>query len=94
MIGGELDSGDIIARDYLEIDEATTITKVWEWLNNRIPELCLEAIKNLSTDASYVLQRQSKNPVDALRCYPRKLRRWANRLIRALCIFALSQRFE
>ena len=72
MIGGELDSGDIIARDYLEIDEATTITKVWEWLNNRIPELCLEAIKNLSTDASYVLQRQSKNPVDALRCYPRK----------------------
>ena len=72
MIGDELDSGDIITRDYLEIDETTNITKVWEWLNKRVPELCIDAIKSLTTDANYILESQSKDTADALRCYPRK----------------------
>jgi len=72
MIGGELDSGDIIARDYLPIDASTKITKVWEWLSTQIPKLFMQAIDKLSIDPDYIIEHQSKNPLDAHRCYPRK----------------------
>lgn len=72
MIGGELDSGDIITRDYMPIDHGTKVTKVWEWMSLRIPQLVLEAVKKLEVDPSYILEIQSKSPEDALRCYPRR----------------------
>jgi len=72
MIGGELDSGDIISRDYLRINHDTKVTRVWEWMVQRIPELMLEAVYRLSSNPDYVLERQSKDRKDALRCYPRK----------------------
>ena len=72
MIGGQLDSGDIITRDYLSVDHDTKVTQVWEWMVQRTPELMVEAITRLSSDPDYVLERQSKDPKDALRCYPRK----------------------
>ena len=72
MIGGELDSGDIVARDYLAIDHTTKVTAVWNWYTERAPELMFEAIKQLILDPSYVMIRQSKNPQDVLRCYPRR----------------------
>jgi methionyl-tRNA formyltransferase len=71
MIGGELDSGDIITRNYLPINHCTKVTQVWQWMENRIPVLMLDAVKKLAHDPNYVLERQSKNPTDALRCYPR-----------------------
>ena len=72
MIGGELDSGDIISRDYLTIDHRTKVTQVWEWMAARTPGLILEAVEQLALDPGYVLERQSKDPKDALRCYPRR----------------------
>ena len=72
MIGCELDSGDIIARDYLPINHNTKITYVWEWMARRVPELVLEAISRLEADPTYILEQQSKDPKDALRCYPRR----------------------
>lgn len=72
MIGGELDSGDIIARDYLPIDQNTKVTRVWQWMAERTPHLMLEAVNNLGRNPAYVLARQSKDPKDALRCYPRR----------------------
>lgn len=72
MIGGELDSGDIIARDYLAIDHTTKVTRVWEWMSKRTPKLMLEAVQMLNDNPTYVLEKQSKNPSCALRCYPRK----------------------
>ena len=72
MIGDELDSGDIIARDYFSIDQTTKVTKVWEWLHKRIPELFLEAVNKLSIDPGYIIEAQSKKQEDAHRCYPRK----------------------
>lgn len=72
MIGGELDSGDIIARDYLAIDHTTKVTRVWEWMTVRTPDLMLEAVQMLDVNPDYVLERQSKDPSQALRCYPRK----------------------
>jgi methionyl-tRNA formyltransferase len=72
MIGGELDSGDIVARDYLSIDLSTKITQVWHWMEERIPALFLESIARLISDPLYVLEQQSKNPADSLRCYSRR----------------------
>lgn len=72
MIGGELDSGDIIARDYIEIDSKTKITRVWDWMLENTPVLMDQSVSRLEEDSSYVLEVQSKNPKDALRCYPRR----------------------
>jgi len=38
----------------------------------RIPELASEAVNKLSAQPGYVFERQSREPGDALRCYPRK----------------------
>jgi len=35
------------------------------------PHLFLQALDLLAADPAYVLERQSKHPADALRCYPR-----------------------
>ena len=71
MIGGELDSGDIIARDYFPINHTTKVTRCWEWMAERIPELFLDAVEGLRENPNTVIQRQSSNPKDSLRCYPR-----------------------
>ena len=72
MIGGELDNGDIIEREYYPTDINTKVGEVWQWMNSRIPHMFLSAAKKLNQDPSYVLESQSKDPKDALRCYPRK----------------------
>ena len=71
MIGGELDSGDIITRDYLPIDHNSKVTQVWRWMVERIPFLMKDAIDKLDVNPDYVLERQSQNHKEALRCYPR-----------------------
>jgi len=72
MIGGEVDAGDIIARDYLNIDTNTRIGEVLDWMSEQVPRLMLSAVKSLALDPSYVLERQSQRPQDALRFYPRR----------------------
>lgn len=57
MVGGELDSGDIIARDYLPIDHNTKVTKIWGWMRDRVPTLMLAAVQQLSVDPSFFLER-------------------------------------
>lgn len=71
MIGGELDSGDIIAKEYFNIDLSTKITEVWDWITICTPNLIEKAVDKLQRDSKYVLEKQSLNPEDALRCYPR-----------------------
>ena len=71
MVGGELDSGDIVAREYLPIDNNTKIGTCYKWMAKKIPDLFLESIKSLQKKSNYTLVVQSKNPKEALRCYPR-----------------------
>lgn len=71
MVGQEIDSGDIICRDYMAIDLNTRVTQCWNWMKGRVPELFLEAVTQLSQQPDYVLEPLSTNPADALRCYPR-----------------------
>jgi methionyl-tRNA formyltransferase len=72
MIGGELDSGDIIARDYMAIDIHTKVAAVLDWMAHSTPQLMVDAVNRLGSDPLYVLQRQSKDSKDAVRCYPRR----------------------
>lgn len=71
MIGGELDSGDILGKTYMPININTRIGEVYDWMNQIIPSLMVDAINNLSINSNYILEVQSKNPKDALRTYPR-----------------------
>jgi len=71
MEGGGLDSGDIIVREYFDISINTKITEVYEWFVKSVPNMFAEALSLLEEDPEYVLEVQSKNPSDALRCYPR-----------------------
>ena len=72
MIGGELDSGDIIAREYLPINNDTSITMIYDEFEVLIPKMLLESVTQLQKNKNYILQTQSKNLQDSLRCYPRK----------------------
>jgi len=72
MVAGELDSGDIISRSYFNITIETRIGDVYDWMNIQIPKLFAIAVSNIQNDSEYVLEIQSKDPKDALRCYPRK----------------------
>jgi methionyl-tRNA formyltransferase len=71
MAGGQLDSGDIIARERLDIGMDTRVGEILAWMRSRIPELFMQAVTTLDNDPSFVLEVQSKDPADALRCYPR-----------------------
>lgn len=72
MVGGELDSGDIVARDYHPVTPNTKVTELWTWMTERAPELFEEAVTALSRNPDYVLERQSDDPQEASRCYPRR----------------------
>jgi methionyl-tRNA formyltransferase len=72
MVGGELDTGDIVAREYLAIDLRTTVTEVVAWMESRTPHLFEKALNHLFADPAFCLARQSADPADALRCYPRR----------------------
>lgn len=72
MVGGELDSGDIIARDFHPVDVRTSLTHLWDWVCERAPALFEQAANRLDEDPDFVLERQSPDPQDALRCYPRR----------------------
>jgi len=72
MIGGELDSGDIVAREFFPLMQETKVTAVYRWMSERIPFMFADAIDRLGVDGGFFLERQSKHPSDALRCYPRR----------------------
>jgi len=71
MIGGELDSGDIIARDFLKINIETKVGDIWNWMKKEIPILFLNAIESLEKNPKFIIEEQDKNIKNAHRCYPR-----------------------
>ena len=71
MIGGELDSGDIIAKTFFSVSLKTKIEEVFQWVELTTPELVILAVNQLSNNPDYFLEKQSKDPMDILRCYPR-----------------------
>lgn len=72
MVPDELDSGDIVAQHFFDIDDNTYIGDVYRWMEKKTPQLFARALSALQKDPTYVLKRQSKDPADVLRCYPRR----------------------
>jgi methionyl-tRNA formyltransferase len=72
MIPDELDSGDIIARDYLPIYPDTKIKGVYNWFEEIIPQLYSNAFNKLSLDPDFILEAQSKDQSKIVRCFPRR----------------------
>ena len=72
MIGGEVDAGDILARSYLDLDDDTYVGDCLDWIERETPKLFLEAVSELGRDFDFILERQSPDPQDALRCFPRR----------------------
>ena len=71
MIGGELDSGDIIEREYYSLTIQTKIGEVFNWLTESAPDMFVRALEKLTINSEYCIEKQSKDPKKALRCYPR-----------------------
>jgi UDP-4-amino-4-deoxy-L-arabinose formyltransferase/UDP-glucuronic acid dehydrogenase (UDP-4-keto-hexauronic acid decarboxylating) len=71
MIPGELDSGDIVARDYFSLAPTTRIGQIHDWMRAVTPKLILEALSSLSVNPNWVIEKQSLDPQDSLRCFPR-----------------------
>ncbi len=65
----ELDSGDIVIKEYYPITEKTNITDIYKTVEQEIPQLFCRALDKI--EDGYMGLPQSKNPKDALRCYPR-----------------------
>ena len=70
MEPNELDSGDIVIKEFYPINDTTTITEFYEYIEDKIPVLFLEAINKIVNNKDYG-ERQSKNKKDVLRCYSR-----------------------
>jgi methionyl-tRNA formyltransferase len=71
MIGGELDSGNIITRSFHEISVNTRVGELFDWIEKDIPLLMLDAINKIEKDPSCTGEEQSKDAKKALRGYPR-----------------------
>jgi UDP-4-amino-4-deoxy-L-arabinose formyltransferase/UDP-glucuronic acid dehydrogenase (UDP-4-keto-hexauronic acid decarboxylating) len=72
MVGGELDSGDILDRKYYPISLNTRIGEIYQRFEGDIPQMFLKVVNKLKVDSEFVLESQSKDSKDALRCYPRR----------------------
>ena len=72
MMGDALDSGDIVARDYLDVLDDTRIGEVYDWMESRLPSLFDEAVKRLEKDPNFALEAyQAYRHRPSLRCFPR-----------------------
>jgi len=71
MIGGELDSGPIISREYFNVDINTRIGQIYDWIESETPKLILQSVNEIKKNKDFVIEYQSLNPSDSLRCYPR-----------------------
>lgn len=71
MVGNELDAGDIIVREYYALDINSRVAGAYAWMYERVPEMMIKAMELLSEHPDYYLAKQSSDPKDGLRCYPR-----------------------
>jgi len=71
MIGGELDSGAVIAKEYKEITIDTKVVDIYNWVEEITPRLYIDVLEKLQDNRDYILYEQSTNIADIIRCYPR-----------------------
>lgn len=69
MVGGELDSGDIVLRRYLDVTIDTRVGEVQAWMERSVPGLFVEAVQIMQQPTP---QLERQDPAKALRGYPRR----------------------
>jgi methionyl-tRNA formyltransferase len=67
----ELDAGPILVKEYLPLTPETYIGDIYAWLEQRIPEMFLEAVNGLA-DGALEPRPQPDDPRLALRVFPRR----------------------
>ena len=72
MMPDALDSGPIIARAYLEIDEKTKIQDVFDWFEIKSPYLFENAIEKLALNSDYEIPHNLSTHLRSHRCYERR----------------------
>ena len=72
MIGGLVDSGDIISRETISISDKTYIGDIYKWMALRTPEMIVNSAEKLELNPHFVLQTQSSQPEDSLRTFSRR----------------------
>lgn len=71
MAPGEIDSGPIVLKDRMTLTTETYIGDIRTWLEERIPELMVEAV-NAYRDGTANPVPQPTDPEAGLRCFPRR----------------------
>lgn len=72
MMPDILDSGSIISRDYLDINDETKIQEVFDWFEIKSPDLFEDAIEKLAVDSKYEIQKSNDGNLRSHRCYERR----------------------
>ncbi len=70
MEPGELDSGPIVLKEYINCDLNTTISDIYKLAETLIPNMFVKAVDILNDNPKKTIS-QDTNPQKALRCYPR-----------------------
>lgn len=71
MIPGELDSGNIVEKEYIKLDKESNIPEIYQKLEEIIPKLFIKALDMIENGSIHEVS-QSRKAEDILRCYPRK----------------------
>jgi UDP-4-amino-4-deoxy-L-arabinose formyltransferase/UDP-glucuronic acid dehydrogenase (UDP-4-keto-hexauronic acid decarboxylating) len=67
-----LDCGRIIAQDKYPLNEDTYIFDIYEWAQEAMPMLFVEAAGLLQKDSAYTLKYADPDSPESFRCYPRR----------------------
>lgn len=70
MEPNSLDSGDILVKEKYAISEETRIGDIYKIMHDKVPEMFVVAVSKAGEQSAEII-RQSRNPQDSLRCYPR-----------------------
>jgi UDP-4-amino-4-deoxy-L-arabinose formyltransferase/UDP-glucuronic acid dehydrogenase (UDP-4-keto-hexauronic acid decarboxylating) len=66
----DLDSGPILMKKYIEINEKTYISDIYEFTEKNVPSMFAEILHLIETGKTKPIP-QSDDPADSLRCFPR-----------------------
>lgn len=71
MEADELDSGDVVVKEYIPVTNHTTIGMIYKDMELLFPKMFLQAVNKIEQVGERAGISQSKKKEDILRCYPR-----------------------
>lgn len=71
MEADELDSGDVVVKEYIPVTDHTTIGMIYKDMEILFPKMFLQAVNKIEELGERAGITQSKKKEDILRCYPR-----------------------